>query len=249
MRSAEEFDAAQRLIAAGVNDCAIARQLGIPRTTVRDWRRRPQFGRGSMAHRRAASSMTSPRCRLPHTATCSACISAMVRSRGPPRVANPDHARPEVPGDHRTLLPGHRDADAGPTSGHRATQVGCVDVSLYSKHWPCLLPQHGPGKKHTTADRARTLAAGARRPGHRRVRPRPDPQRRLPRRRQRPRGRAASATTSRTVPKTSSGCSPPHSTSSASTGRGRPSTSCPSTERPIRPVWTSSSARRPARYR
>ena len=26
MRSAEEFDAAQRLIAAGINDCAIARQ-------------------------------------------------------------------------------------------------------------------------------------------------------------------------------------------------------------------------------
>ncbi|BBZ71233.1 hypothetical protein [Mycobacterium paraseoulense] len=21
-------------------------------------------------------------------------------------------------------------------------------VSLYSKHWPCLLPQHGPGQKH-----------------------------------------------------------------------------------------------------
>ncbi|MEZ0354998.1 LAGLIDADG family homing endonuclease [Mycobacterium sp. SA01] len=26
---------------------------------------------------------------------------------------------------------------------------GCVSVSLYSKHWPCLFPQHGPGKKHT----------------------------------------------------------------------------------------------------
>lgn len=25
---------------------------------------------------------------------------------------------------------------------------GCVEVSLYSKHWPCLLPPHGPGKKH-----------------------------------------------------------------------------------------------------
>nr|WP_234809660.1 LAGLIDADG family homing endonuclease [Mycolicibacterium tusciae] len=25
---------------------------------------------------------------------------------------------------------------------------GCVEVSLYSKHWPCLLPQHGPGRKH-----------------------------------------------------------------------------------------------------
>ncbi len=27
-------------------------------------------------------------------------------------------------------------------------RVGCVDVYLLSKHWPCLFPQHGPGKKH-----------------------------------------------------------------------------------------------------
>jgi LAGLIDADG-like domain len=26
--------------------------------------------------------------------------------------------------------------------------TGCVVVSHYSKHWPCLLPQHGLGKKH-----------------------------------------------------------------------------------------------------
>jgi len=26
---------------------------------------------------------------------------------------------------------------------------GCVDVSHCSKHWPCLVPQHGPGRKHT----------------------------------------------------------------------------------------------------
>jgi hypothetical protein len=25
---------------------------------------------------------------------------------------------------------------------------GCTEVSAYSKHWPCLFPQHGPGKKH-----------------------------------------------------------------------------------------------------
>jgi hypothetical protein len=24
----------------------------------------------------------------------------------------------------------------------------CVDVSMYSKHWPCFFPQHGPGRKH-----------------------------------------------------------------------------------------------------
>lgn len=30
----------------------------------------------------------------------------------------------------------------------RPHQQGCVGVQSYSKHWPCLLPQHGPGKKH-----------------------------------------------------------------------------------------------------
>jgi hypothetical protein len=35
MRSAEQFESAKRLIAAGVNDCAIARQIGVPRTTAR----------------------------------------------------------------------------------------------------------------------------------------------------------------------------------------------------------------------
>lgn len=28
------------------------------------------------------------------------------------------------------------------------THQNCVDVSSYWKAWPCLLPQHGPGKKH-----------------------------------------------------------------------------------------------------
>ena len=26
---------------------------------------------------------------------------------------------------------------------------GCMEVKSTSKHWPCLFPQHGPGKKHT----------------------------------------------------------------------------------------------------
>ena len=26
---------------------------------------------------------------------------------------------------------------------------GCTEVTSYSKHWPCLFPQHGPGRKHT----------------------------------------------------------------------------------------------------
>lgn len=30
----------------------------------------------------------------------------------------------------------------------RVRQKGCQYVTCYSKHWPCLFPQHGPGKKH-----------------------------------------------------------------------------------------------------
>ncbi|GAB3810616.1 transcriptional regulator [Micromonospora zhanjiangensis] len=30
----------------------------------------------------------------------------------------------------------------------RVRKQGCVSVQSYGTHWPCLLPQHGPGKKH-----------------------------------------------------------------------------------------------------
>lgn len=30
----------------------------------------------------------------------------------------------------------------------RVRKQGCVGVQSYSCHWPCLLPQHGPGRKH-----------------------------------------------------------------------------------------------------
>ncbi|MCO1597782.1 transcriptional regulator [Micromonospora sp. RHAY321] len=34
------------------------------------------------------------------------------------------------------------------TKVQRVQQQGCVNVQSYGVHWPCLLPQHGPGKKH-----------------------------------------------------------------------------------------------------
>jgi hypothetical protein len=36
-----------------------------------------------------------------------------------------------------------------PTSGVFGVQrIGMTEVKSYSKHWPCLFPQHGPGMKH-----------------------------------------------------------------------------------------------------
>ena len=79
MRSAEQFDSVQRLIATGMNDCAIARETGIPRPTVRDWRCRRHVLRARPNTSPCGailvdSSMTSPRSR--HVAMYWACISA-----------------------------------------------------------------------------------------------------------------------------------------------------------------------------
>ncbi|MFD4137970.1 helix-turn-helix domain-containing protein [Streptomyces sp. NPDC058572] len=30
----------------------------------------------------------------------------------------------------------------------RRHKPGCIEVKSYSRHWTCLFPQHGPGKKH-----------------------------------------------------------------------------------------------------
>lgn len=34
------------------------------------------------------------------------------------------------------------------TVHQQLTPKNCVEVHAYSKSWPCLIPQHGPGKKH-----------------------------------------------------------------------------------------------------
>ena len=119
MRSREEVVLVEELIAAGLNDCAIARRTGIPRATIRMWRtgQVPDFARRTGAC--AVCSGTTPT--LPHRAYSyllglylgDGCLAAATASAGP----------------------GRR------TSGY-------WDVYSFSKHWPCLFPQHGPGRKH-----------------------------------------------------------------------------------------------------
>jgi hypothetical protein len=39
-------------------------------------------------------------------------------------------------------------AEVPPNKVGLSRKVGCTEVAAYSKHWPCLFPQHGPGTKH-----------------------------------------------------------------------------------------------------
>ena len=147
MRSAEEFNAVRRLIAAGVNDCEIARRTGIPRCTVRDWRLRPQL--------RCRDSCGSP-CvhdfsRLPAGAYSyllglylgDGCISKHPRAW---------RLRVVLDNKYPGIIERCREAMDALMPGQRAATLprisNCTEVSLYSKHWPCLFPQHGPGRKH-----------------------------------------------------------------------------------------------------
>jgi hypothetical protein len=149
MRSAEQFDAAKRLFAAGDNDCAIARQIGVPRTTVRDWRRRPAVRSRDVG---APCGVAHDFSQLPAPAYCyvlglylgDGCVSRSNRvfslritldSKYPAII---ERCRQAID----VLMPTQH-------AGVLRRSDGCTDVWLCSKHWPCLFPQHGPGRKHT----------------------------------------------------------------------------------------------------
>lgn len=148
MRSAKEFDAVRHHIAAGLNDCAIARQTGIPRTTVRDWRRRPQLRSrsscesgctvldfsGLPAH--AYSYLLGLYLGDGYISRCRQvwCLRVTRDAKYPGII---DRCRAAID----VLMPGQRAATLQRTDG-------CTEVLMYSKHWPFLFPQHGAGKKH-----------------------------------------------------------------------------------------------------
>ena len=52
VRSLQELRRVQALVELGINDCAIARLAGLPRTTVRDWRRSQRWLNGQRPNTR-----------------------------------------------------------------------------------------------------------------------------------------------------------------------------------------------------
>ena len=150
MHPPEVREAALALIAAGHNDCEVARMLGIPRPTIRDWRR-PNYVATELRSvcprcwRRARQMQFSPAdySELLGLYLGDGCISTYGRTFRL-RITL-DQKYPRVIEDARALL-----ARSLP---HNRVQVvsraeRCVDVSTYSLHLPCLVPQHGPGAKN-----------------------------------------------------------------------------------------------------
>lgn len=138
------------LIARGLNDCAVARMTGVPRSTIRDWRHR----RGA-THRASACPRCAPRCQSRFPRDSYAYLLGMYLGDGDiSKYARTYRLRISLdmkwPGvvssctaAVQAVFPHNRATPYRPAIASR-----CVVVSVYSNHIVCLFPQHGPGPKH-----------------------------------------------------------------------------------------------------
>lgn len=130
------------LRAAGCTWSEISRHLGVSRSTLRTWAEHPEF-----------PTTGCPRCddRPIDTARYAAllgfylgdgCISAAARYYAL-RVSC-DRTRPGIIDDIEACIRGLRPHG----KVFRGSGPGVVIVTSNWRHWPCLFPQHGPGRKH-----------------------------------------------------------------------------------------------------
>lgn len=155
MRSVEEVRRVLSLAEEGHNDCEISRRTGIPRGTVMGWRhgRVPRFAiEGAVRSCPHCGHPEHDFARLPTNDY----VYLLGLYLGDGFIAK--HARTHrltIFMDRAYPLVVRECADAMrqvmPTSKirvlHRADEQ-VEEVNCYSKAWPCLFPQHGPGKKH-----------------------------------------------------------------------------------------------------
>src|ERR671914_2882207 len=161
MRPVEDLAAVLELRAEGLNASEIARRTSVPRATVRDW----LAGRTPRRHEPGASSCKS--CggaehrftELPPAYSYllglylgDGCISAHPRDVYRLRV-NLDLRYPGIVDACEEAIRAISEGRKVHRLKRRSSYTGRpefthVEVSAYSKAWPCLFPQHGPGRKH-----------------------------------------------------------------------------------------------------
>jgi hypothetical protein len=145
--------AALALIAAGINDCEVARRLGIPRTTVRDWRA-PRYERKPVEACWRCWRCWRPSSPVAFTPRDYAELLGLYLGEGHiSRMARTERIRVFLDSRHATIVD---ETEALMRRCFPANRVGrfhpagerMVVLWLYHGHLSCLFPQHGPGKKH-----------------------------------------------------------------------------------------------------
>jgi hypothetical protein len=132
------------LVASGKSQNSVSKQLGISRAAIRDWLRCPE-------------PKVNPRSARPDVNTLDpwayAHLLGLYLGDGHIAKMRRDVYQLRITCDDRYP----RVIAEATLSMHRVRplarvflnpQIGCTDVCSYWKHWPTVLPQHGPGPKH-----------------------------------------------------------------------------------------------------
>lgn len=128
---------------------SLSRRYGISRAALRDWRDHPErdlsaFVQGSVCRRCTGAEMSDvDYAYLLGMYLGDGCISALTKGVYSLRVVC-DAKYPRVIAAVSSAIQAVKPA----ANVHLVRAPGCVHVSCFWKHWPCLFPQHGPGRKH-----------------------------------------------------------------------------------------------------
>jgi hypothetical protein len=142
-RASDDVEAVLVLVAAELSDIQIARLSGIPRSTIRDWRKgQVPVARG--CDHDSASLPTESYAYLLGIYLGDGCLSLCPRGVWKLRIV----LDTKYPGIVDAVSHAMMAVNPGHSIGLQPKPGRCVEVYMYWKHWPCLFPQHGPGRKH-----------------------------------------------------------------------------------------------------
>jgi hypothetical protein len=142
------------LLDTGVSLNAASKELGISRAALREWRDRGdltplgRMGAASECFRCGESPRPPPDpaayAHLLGLYLGDGCVSSLRKGVFSLRITCDDR----YPGLQQEARRSIEDVRPG-AKVYFVPQVGCTSIMGLWKHWPCLFPQHGPGKKHT----------------------------------------------------------------------------------------------------
>jgi hypothetical protein len=145
----EIVDLALRLHKQGLTDAAVANACGVSVQAVRHWRRGTRRAPGT---ERGRARLTCEQTHSTVEPRTYAYLLGLYLGDG--------HIVSKHKQHHLSVYccdgwPGLIDAAEAAmrrvmpqASVSRLQKPGCKEVKSYSRHWPCLFPQHGPGRKH-----------------------------------------------------------------------------------------------------
>jgi hypothetical protein len=150
VRPLEERSEVRRHAESGLNPCQIARLSGIPRSTIRDWLESRVPAEGAESCQRCGHAVHDFGA-LPEADYAlllgfylgDGTISRARKGIYALRIFN-DNRYPAVTAESALAM-----VAVMPRNRVQFVQRrGCIEISSWSKAWPCLFPQHGPGPKH-----------------------------------------------------------------------------------------------------